>query len=180
MSAHRDHHIARPRLLCVGLGSSHGDDQLGWAVADVLREWAADHDDIDVRHAGTPIDLLHWLEGVDDVYLCDAISSQEPPGTMHRYESDLTADDRSKILPELQRLRVGGTHQIGLPAVLDLAATLGCLPQRLIVYGVTGRDFSPGQSPSAPLQAVVPEVALTMWKDINARAVASPLAADSG
>ncbi|MCA9054241.1 MAG: hypothetical protein KDA75_10415, partial [Planctomycetaceae bacterium] len=72
------------------------------------------------------------------------------------------------------------THQVGLPGVLDLAATLGRLPQRLIVYGVIGREFSPGRALSAELEPVVSQVATAIRNEIDARAVPGAVAARSG
>src|SRR5688572_26163325 len=48
--------------LVVGIGSDHGDDRVGWLVADALQTRAPA--DVSVRHAKTPLDLLDWLDEI--------------------------------------------------------------------------------------------------------------------
>ncbi|MBI1309818.1 hydrogenase maturation protease [bacterium] len=124
--------------LLVGIGSPHGDDQIGWRVADALR--SVGFPDVDAREASAPSQLLDWLEGVSRLIVCDACQARRQSMTrstdailrVHRWE-----------WPTLQvtMLRSAGSHSFGLPQVLQLAERLGRLPAEVIVFGVEGSQF---------------------------------------
>ncbi|MCA9077516.1 MAG: hydrogenase maturation protease [Planctomycetaceae bacterium] len=119
--------------LFVGIGSPHGDDQIGWKVADRLRE--ASNPCLSIRQASTPSQLLDWLEGVRCLLVCDAfeqLGSAPIIATIHRWEWPTN---------EIEQVRSTNSHTFGLPAVLELAAKLGTLPDRVIVLGVPGHQF---------------------------------------
>jgi hydrogenase maturation protease len=124
----------QPRTLFAGIGSQHGDDRIGWLVADALRKVAST--DIDIREAATPSDLLDWLEGIDRLIVCDACASA--PGTtsndhgLHRWEWPTQ---------EIATLRSASSHAFGLPQVMQLAERLGTLPPTVIVFGVAAECF---------------------------------------
>jgi len=125
---------SQPRTLFAGIGSPHGDDRIGWLVADALREFA--RTDIEIREAATPSDLLDWLEGIDRLIVCDACTSA--PSTtstdhaLHRWEWPTQ---------EVATLRSANSHAFGLPQVLQLAERLGTLPPVVIVFGVAAESF---------------------------------------
>lgn len=170
-------------LLCVGLGSPHGDDQFGWCVADALEAHVGDIPGVRIRKAASPIDLLDWLDGVAELCVCDAVENCGSSAAGTRFEARCNGRQRQGILPELRRMRAASSHQIGLPAVLDLADRLERMPRRLVVIGVVGREFRPGSALSAEVLAAVPEIARSVgqeWKERNARAVAGAVAAQSG
>ena len=58
--------------LLVGLGSAHGDDQVGWYVIDRLSESIQHRCGIAARRAVIPLDLLDWLDEVHTLHICDA------------------------------------------------------------------------------------------------------------
>ena len=86
------------KVLVVGLGSAHGDDQAGWLVAEqllkkvsvlkkvsgtleasegqvesLMRESSRHFfQHVVVRRAMIPLDVLDWLEGVSILHVCDA------------------------------------------------------------------------------------------------------------
>lgn len=125
----------QPRTLFAGIGSQHGDDRIGWLVADALRERFPS--DLEVRQASTPSHLLDWLGGIDRLVVCDACLAPTVADTtnrsrLHRWE-----------WPELDAtsLRSASSHAFGLPQVLQLAEKLGNLPTQVIVFGVEGSCF---------------------------------------
>jgi len=61
-----------PRILVAGIGSDHGDDQVGWRVAQAVAAYCADPEALTARQARVPLDLLDWLQEFDIVHLCDA------------------------------------------------------------------------------------------------------------
>ncbi len=73
--------------LFVGIGSPHGNDRLGWAIADELAQRLGDHAGLmDVRKAKSPVDLLDWLDGRERVFLCDACRMHLDTGTIRCWE----------------------------------------------------------------------------------------------
>ena len=129
--------------LIVGLGSAHGDDQIGWRVAehlaamvDRLPYTAA----VSIRIACSPSELLDWLDGVDRLIVCDACQNVGAPGTI------LCLRWPNAQLATLYR---SGSHDIGLVEVLALAERLCRLPKEVIIWCAQGETTTPGSSLSA-------------------------------
>ena len=143
------------RTLIVGIGSPHGDDQIGWRVADALR--SAVSPVIEVREASTPSQLLDWLDGVERLIVCDAcqVRRQLPADSEHE-----APEIHRWKWPTLQvsMLRSAGSHSFGLPQVLQLAERLGKLPLEVIVFGVEGRKFDAFASLSPDVESVIGQV----------------------
>ncbi|HQU44748.1 MAG TPA: hydrogenase maturation protease [Pirellulales bacterium] len=127
--------------LIVGIGSPHGDDQIGWRVAERLaveRESACGASgprpqadcNVTIRMASSPTDLLDWLEGVERLIICDACQAVGSPGTVHCWR-----------WPEapLARLRSSSSHDLSLAEVLTLAEELRSLPGEVIIWAVESR-----------------------------------------
>jgi hydrogenase maturation protease len=146
------------RILFAGIGSPHGDDRAGWLVSDAL---AADPlPGVVVRKASVPIALLDWLDGVTFLGICDACRGEGPVGSIQRIEWNSAATST------LARLRACGTHAFGLSAVLNLAHRLDRLPPRVVVWGIEGQQFQPGDNLSPSLAERLPEIAATIRKEL--------------
>ena len=137
---------------CVaGLGSPHGDDQFGWLVADRLaieleqRAMAA----VAVRRAGSPVQVLDWLDGCERLFLVDACRG-ELPGEFHSVHWPAA---------EIERFRGSGSHDYTISQALELASRLGKLPCEVRLWCAAGAQFSAGQPISPRLLAVAREVA---------------------
>lgn len=139
------------RVLFVGVGSPHGDDRIGWLVADELRQWAASETPAGnspaIRKASSPADLLDWLEDVDRLVVCDACSANGSPGTSTRW-----------VWPEpsVRRAHAAGTHQLSLVDALDLATSLHRLPEEVILWGVQAGSVEPQDELSHSVAAALP------------------------
>lgn len=126
--------------LIIGVGNRfRGDDGIGPALADRLRAEPLESCDI-VDSSGEAAELMELWEGHDLVVIVDAVKSDMLPGTIHAVD---VGDDH---LP-LEAFQAS-THTFGLAQAVELARALGRLPQRLIIYGVEGSDFAPGQAMS--------------------------------
>ncbi len=114
-----------PSTLIVGVGSDHGDDQVGWLVARELANRCLPG--CEVRHARTPSSLLSWLDDRDRLILCDACRGTGSPGTIQRW-----------LWPAVGLQQAGwlGTHDLSLPGVLSLAAQFGWLPRTTVIWGI--------------------------------------------
>jgi hydrogenase maturation protease len=139
-----------PITLIVGIGSAHGDDQIGWLLADALTKMLADHPPsrtIMVHKAKSPIDLLNWLDekadaNIQRLLICDACHGLGVPGTSCRWNWPNS---------ELDNVRFSGSHDFGLTAVLQLAQSLGRLPPDVTVWGTQIEQARPGTGLSPQL-----------------------------
>ena len=140
--------MMKSETLIVGLGSSHGDDQFGWRVAEQLMPLRDDLN-ITVRLARSPVEILGWLDEAERLIVCDACQDLGEPGRVHCWR---WPDDN------LAELSFGGSHDLGLAAALDLAGRLGSLPADVSIWCAEGTGFGTNASMSPPVQAAVIEL----------------------
>ncbi|WDI41715.1 hydrogenase maturation protease [Bremerella sp. P1] len=111
----------------LSVGSSHSDDQVGWLVADLLRERGFEQ--IHIVH--NVDELLWYLTPDSPSIIVDACQSGSPVGTQFRFEWPDPAID----------LQIGRTsHGINIPYALRLAEVLGKLPREVIVFAIEIRS----------------------------------------
>lgn len=149
------------RSLFVGIGSPHGNDCLGWVVADELASRRTEvAKSIDVRHAKIPADLLDWMEGYQRLILCDACRMGTAKGTVRRWEWPDEA---------ISGLVTGGSHDWNLAAVLKLASHLGQLPEQIIVWGMeVGDEITRIDSTlDAAVTAEVPKLVESIVREVH-------------
>lgn len=146
---------AKLATLVVGLGSAHGDDQLGWQVVGHLAAAIADPS-VSIRAARSPAELLDWLEGFERLIVCDACQGLGSPGAVRAWR-----------WPDVPRgaLRIAGTHDLGLADALALADRLRRLPAETIIYGVEAADCDPGSPPSEAITAAAFRLAAMIVRD---------------
>ena len=159
---------ATSRILLVGIGSPHGDDQAGWLVVSEWQRRLACHpeDDLSPRHRGletlvcrlakSPSDLLDWLEAVSHLIVCDCCESPTQLGEVRLWH--WPAD-------RFLRTRSASSHQLGLSEVLDLATNLNRLPQRVEIWTIGGGRFAPGTEPTPLVKEASQRLALQLWGD---------------
>jgi hydrogenase maturation protease len=118
-----------PERLVIGIGNpDRGDDAAGVQVARGVHggraiEWA----DCSV--------LMDLWDTADHVILVDAMRSGLAPGTVRRF--DAHAD-------HLPARTFPTTHAFGVAETVELARSLGRLPERLTVYGIEASDLDVG------------------------------------
>jgi hydrogenase maturation protease len=111
------------RLVVIGLGTPHGDDAAGLAVARRLADEGLPPGTRVVARE-RPLDLLDDLAGADGAVLVDALAG-ETPGRVRSLDPDALAPAR--------RL---SCHALGVAEVLALAASLGRRLPALRVVGI--------------------------------------------
>ena len=130
-------------MTVIGLGNEwRGDDGVGLEVARRVRGRVLE---------GEPLALVVVVDGEDDVVLVDAVSSDAAPGTIFRFE----AGDEPLPTP---LFGASSTHALGLADAVELARSLGRLPQRVVVYGIEGESFAFGKGLSAAVAAAADRV----------------------
>jgi hydrogenase maturation protease len=136
-------------VVVIGVGNDfRADDAAGLEVARRLREEPG----IGVTaHQGEAIDLLELWSGADAVVVVDAVRTGGATGTIHRF--DATSD------PLPLPLQSSSSHSISVAEAIELARTLGTLPQRVIVYGVEGACFALASELSDEVERAINPVA---------------------
>jgi hydrogenase maturation protease len=139
--------------VCVG-NRLRGDDAAALEVARHLRGTLPAGVEI-VEREGEPTALIGGWEGVEALWIVDAVSSGSDAGTVHR----LDASDRP-LPPDPFR---ASTHHVSLAETVELARALGRLPAQTRVYGIEGESFAVGE----PLTPAVAAAALSVAEAIR-------------
>jgi len=138
-------------LLILGIGNAlRRDDGAGPAVAARLAGRVPEGVEVRVL-PGEATGLMDAWAGHDHVIVLDAVASGARPGTLHRFAA---ADG-----PLPAAFSSLSSHGLGLAEAIELARALGRLPRRLMVYGIEGEDFRPGEGLSPSVEEAVGRVA---------------------
>ena len=144
----------KAECLLIGIGNDfRGDDGVGLKVAHDLRARSLPHLKI-VEHSGEGASLIDLLSEADHVILCDAVSSGAAPGTVFRYEA------HHEPLP-------AQWFRFSLAEAVEMARALGCLPARLIIYGIEGADFAAGEGLSKRVAAAAQQVIFRIESELQ-------------
>jgi hydrogenase maturation protease len=135
----------QPLALVVGIGNrDRGDDGFGRAVVRQLRGRAPSAVRI-LERSGDALALIEDWNGIPSVIVIDAMALISEPGRVHRF--DLTHS------PLPIGFAPSSSHALGVAETVELARSLGRLPQCLVAYLVEGEQFGTG----APLSTAVAE-----------------------
>lgn len=141
-----------PERLVIGIGNpDRGDDAAGVLVARKVHggrviEWA----DCSV--------LMDLWDSHDDVIIVDAMNSGLPPGTVQRF--DVLAE-------QLPARAFPSSHAFGVAETIELARSLGRLPDRLVVYGIEVADLELGMHLSEEVAEAVDRLALEIDAELG-------------
>ena len=145
--------------LVVGIGADYrGDDAARLHVARQLKALGLDGV-IVYEDAVDALSLPADGNGLSIAVLVDAVRSGASPGTVFRF------DARRRPIPELLFSRYS-THGLGVGGTIDLIRAIGCLPQRLIVYGIEGATFQLGQELSPVVAAACDVITRRIVRDL--------------
>ena len=136
-------------IAVVGIGSPHGDDQVGWCVVEELLTMKTLPTHIVVQRA-EPTELLTLFQRMPaaNFVVVDALWRSDAPGSVHELTPDAC----------LSGAKFCSTHGVDLAAALRLAQQLEIIPPQLRVIGITGANFSRGAALSPAVLAAVPAV----------------------
>jgi hydrogenase maturation protease len=133
------------------------DDAAGLRAAWALRGTLPDGVEV-LEEEGESTALLDAFDGADELWLLDAVSSGAEPGTVHRLEAG------SEELPA--EIFSTSTHHLGLAEAVELARALGRLPGQVVVFGIEGENFAPGNTLSPAVEAAVADVARQVAEEV--------------
>lgn len=128
-----------PTKLFIGLGNEfRGDDGVGPFLARNLAAMNVPGLKV-IEQSGEGTDLMTAWQGIDFVIAADAVVSGQPAGTIFRFE--LPGDTIPGAL-----FSKHSTHAFGLFQAIELSRTLGTMPEKIIIFGIEGKNFAAGDS----------------------------------
>lgn len=140
----------------IGVGSPHGDDQIGWLVADRLMSRGPL--ETRIEKVVSPLEILDRIEDVDWLGICDACQGTGLIGAWTRWTWPVA---------DVVRQSFTGSHGISLSNVLTLGRTLGRLPQTVVIWGVEVDDCRPAAEISQAVLAAIEPVAAAIRRELN-------------
>ena len=120
-----------------------GDDAAGLEVVRIVHERAPGVDA--VAHEGEPSALIGLWDGAAEALVVDAVQGGRA-GELHRLEILPGGPFPPTWLPST----AASTHSLDLALVIELARSLGRLPDRLMVIGICGEAFGTAAPLSGP------------------------------
>lgn len=126
----------------IGIGSPHGDDQIGWRSAIHLRDsmvfQEAYGDQIEISICRTPLDgFLDYAKASCAVIVLDAVISGSPVGTVMRIEEE--------TLPDISLPY--SSHGYSVAQMIELGRSMNALPEHIVVLGVEVASCEPNNAP---------------------------------
>ena len=142
------------RVFC--LGSSLGNDRVGWDIGAALEQRLArgNRTDVCVQICPTPAHLPGMLKDVTQALIIDALAG-EPVGTV-----------RNVAAEELRRAPNWSTHGVDLVMALELARALGELPADVRIIGIGVGD--PAGASDVENADYVAKVLPAVWEKLTA------------
>jgi hydrogenase maturation protease len=139
-----------PQILLIGIGNDYaGDDAVGHVVVRELKTIEGDNLQI-LEESGEGAGLIEAWKGADLVIIVDAVRSGGIAGTIHRFDA--------VVQPIPSNIFHYSTHAFSVAEAIELARALHQLPDRLIVYGIEGKNFESGTELSLEAKRAVGEV----------------------
>lgn len=124
----------RNTICVIGVGNEfRQDDGIGLYVIRELRQRNL-RGVTCIEHQREGTGLMDQWEGARSVFLIDAVSSGQAPGTIHRFQ--IPGDQIPKSI------LCASTHTFNIADCIELARALHRLPEKIIVYGIEGKSFN--------------------------------------
>jgi hydrogenase maturation protease len=137
-----------PRTLLLGVGNLLlSDEGVGLRVLERLVTTYDLPEEVQALDGGTlGLDLLYYLEGVENLLIIDAVEMGKQPGAILRLEGD--------EVPAFLTLKIS-PHQIGIPDMLFAAKLRDIYPRNVVLWGVQPGSLEPSLELSPPIQAQI-------------------------
>ncbi len=149
----------KPNYLIIGVGNFYRhDDAVGLLIARRLKELNDKRLTI-LEQSGDGISLMESWKDWNYAILVDAVSSGQAPGTVHYLEAN------KKPIPS--KFFSCSTHNMGVAEAVELSRSFDQLPKYLGIYGVEGKDFSPGEGLSQEVEEGMEQVAKQILEKIE-------------
>ena len=149
-----------PRLKVIGVGNEwRGDDAVGLLVARRLKTDPMPQVEI-AECRGTVTAVREAWKDAAGVIVVDAVVSGGRPGAIYRFNAH-----GGGVPVELSRSP--SSHGWGVAEALALGKVFQELPPFLIIYGIEGQNFGPGQEVSQEVAEAIPEAVRRIRREIE-------------
>lgn len=151
------------KILVLGIGSSVGDDQLGWQATSLLAALPALQPFLSKQleiqnHVRLGLHLLQIMQDFSWVFCIDAILTKTSPGEIQRL-------NMSQLL---QSSHHWNTHAIGLTEIIELGQALALLPSQIVCYGITVTEMQYSLKATSLIAMMLPEFVNKIAKELLA------------
>ncbi len=139
---------ASTKTLILGVGNLlMSDEGVGVRVVERLAATCDLPDEVQLIDGGTlGLDLLYYLEGIENLLIVDAVETGKEPGTLLRLDGeDVPAFLSAHLSP----------HEIGVPDMLFAAKLKDVYPRNVVLWGVQPQALEIGLDLSPAVQAQV-------------------------
>lgn len=151
--------MQQSKTLIIGIGNAYRcDDSVGLHLARKIDAMAMTNVEV-AETSGEGATLIEMIKERSEVLIFDAVSSQAEAGTAFRFEA------HHEEIPT--KFFNYSTHAFSLAEAIEMARALNQLPERLIVYGIEGKDFGSGRQMSPEVEQAMPQVLAKARKDIE-------------
>ncbi len=114
------------KIAVIGVGSPFADDHIAYGVIQLLQQESFSA--ASLQYYDRPgWYLLEYMQDFDVVHLVDAVISDQPIGTLHRYDDIDYFKTQNTLL---------SSHSFGLAETLLLGQSLNQLPAQLVIHGI--------------------------------------------
>ncbi|MFH1699876.1 MAG: hydrogenase maturation protease [Candidatus Zixiibacteriota bacterium] len=132
-------------VLIIGLGNDYrSDDGIGLYVSRCIEQNVIRGVSV-INGISDGTSLLDYWDGKDHVILIDAVSPNQSPGYLYKF------DGLSENISE-DLFTAFSTHSLNIQETIKLGKALGKLPQKLTIYGIEGEKFKPGNKLSKTVE----------------------------
>jgi hydrogenase maturation protease len=151
--------MKKEKTLVIGIGNEfRSDDAAGLIAAKEIRGLGLK--DVEVMESnGDGAALIDAWTGREHVILIDAVLSGALPGTIHRIEIG-----KSIIPAEFFKF---STHLFSIPQAIYLSASLGKLPEKILILGIEGCSFDSGKELSPEAEKAINNIGKMVQTEIN-------------
>jgi hydrogenase maturation protease len=132
------------KILLIGIGNEfRSDDGIGIHIARKIKQMNLPNVEV-LEASGEGSELIELWKNQKFVIIVDAVNSGDQPGKIFKFEV-------AEQSPPTKFFNYS-SHAFGLAEAIEISRGLGHLPQKLLVYGIEGKNFKFGETISEEVE----------------------------
>ncbi len=125
-------------ILIIGIGNEfRSDDAVGILIARKIKSLNLPQIEV-IEANGEGSELIELWKDKKSVIICDAVSSGSEPGKIHQIDAS-----KNKVSTNFFNY---SSHAFGLAEAIEISRKLNQLPDKLLIYGIEGKNFNFGKN----------------------------------